>query len=231
MILANAATADAVYGPPPPPIPVPGGYFQVVTSQTIGASGGTIGPLSAGNVTATLVMPAGSFRAPQQVTITEPDVAAIGNGGRRGYLAIGGVGVVIQHGNGSPYLGLFSRPLILTLTSPQFSPGDLVVAWNGSRFVPVPGATVRNHTVTIRIFNPALQFYAVLSPTRAPLIAKVRRSARHGTSSAVASRSGAREAIFAALIRRPAGTLLPGLGVLAPTWLNAIAEAGRGVAS
>jgi hypothetical protein len=222
MIVASSATsadADTVYGPPPPPIPVPGGYFQVVTSQTIGTAGGTIGPLSAGNVTAGLVISGRSFTTPLQVTITEPDVAAIGDGGRRNHLAIGGVGVVIQN-NGAPFVGFFHEPLILTLSSPQLSPGDIVVVWNGRRFVPVPDATVHHHTVTIRIFSPGSQFFAILSPTGGPVTGIARRSAQRGTPSGVISQLRAPEAVFAALIRRPAGTPMPGLGVLAPAWLN-----------
>jgi hypothetical protein len=230
LVGVNSATANAVYGPPPPPVPVPGGYFQIVTSQTIGTAGGTIGPVSAGNVEATLTIPGEAFTLPLQVTITEPTVADIGNGGRRGHLAIGGVGVVIQDGP-SLYPGIFSRPLILTLSSPQLSPGDVVVVWNGTRFMPTPGAIVHNHSVTIRILSSSAEFFAILKPAGSPATGLAGPPRRHSASSSVTSEFMVSDAVFERLFRRSADFPMPGLGVLAPAWLNAFAGLGGSVTS
>ena len=101
------------YGPAPPAGPVPGGYFAVVTSQTFGPSGGTIGPVHVGALLVTVTIPAGAFPVPVQITLTAPDVAGIADAGFAGYQAVGGVGILVQE-NGTAYPGTFLKPLSLT---------------------------------------------------------------------------------------------------------------------
>jgi hypothetical protein len=49
---------------------VPGGYSVVVTSQTITPAGGTNGPVTVDGASVTLIVPAGAFPVPVQITLT-----------------------------------------------------------------------------------------------------------------------------------------------------------------
>jgi len=219
MVLASSGLANAQYGPPPGPIPVPGGYDQVVTSQTIGSGGTTIGPVTGGNVTVKLVVPAGSVPAGTHVTITQPDVSAIGNADFHGYTAVGGIGIVLQNPDGSDYHGYFNRPLIVTLTSANLAPGDIIVAWNGDHFERVD-AVVHGHTAIIRLTGEAsqYQYFAILSPSGTGL---------RGSAAPLHST----EAVFAGLLMPTVGSPLPGVGVLAPEYLRAFGALSFGLAN
>jgi hypothetical protein len=165
LLLAGAgeALADVAYGPPPPPAPsVPGGFSDVVTSVTIGPAGGKIGPVWVDGLLVTLLVPAGAFSAPVQITVTAPIVRAIGDAGFPGFEAIGGVGIQVQR-NGSPYRGTFLKPLKLDITSPSLTRSDLVVRWNGRRFV-------LDHSVDLDRQMAQISFdtdpdFAILRPT------------------------------------------------------------------
>jgi len=161
---AGGARAASGYGgpPPPPPPSVPGGFFTVVTSVTIGPAGGTIGSVRVGALHVKLRIPAGAFPVRVQITLTAPNVAGIGSGGFAGFLALGGVGIQVQE-NGSPYPGTFLKPLLLKLTSPPVKHSAIAVVWNGTRFVTVPTATVRHGLVQLT-FDTDPDF-AVLTPT------------------------------------------------------------------
>lgn len=153
--------AAGSYGPPPPPTPVPGGFFRVITSQTICPGGGTIGPVQSGVLQVTLRVPAGAFPVCVQITLTEPEVTGIGNAGFAGYRAFGGVGVQVQK-NGRSYPGTFLKPLGLTMASSQIHSSTIAVVWNGTRFVQVAGASVRPGVVSLT-FDSDPDF-AVLNP-------------------------------------------------------------------
>ena len=67
---AGGALAAGGYGPPAPVVPpAPGGFSAVVTSQTIGAGGGQVGPVTVDGVPTTLTVPAGAFRTSQAMRI------------------------------------------------------------------------------------------------------------------------------------------------------------------
>jgi hypothetical protein len=157
---AHAADIGANYGQPPPPPggAPPGGYFDVITSQTVTPAGGTIGPVVVDGAVITLVIPAGAFGVPVQITLTRPDLFAIGYAG---YKAEAGVGVQVQE-NGYSYPGTFRKPLTLIIRSASITPSSIVVVWNGTAFVPETDATVAPDDAVVR-FDTDPDF-AVLSP-------------------------------------------------------------------
>jgi hypothetical protein len=161
----RAARAASHYGPPPPPpsAPPPGGFSEVVTSRTITPAGGVIGPVIIDGATVRLVIPAGAFPAPVQITITEPNLRAFDGAGPAGYKLVVGVGIQVQE-NGSDYPGAFLKPLTLTIRSFSIRSSSIVVVWNGAAFVPVNDATV-SWGVAVVTFDSDPDF-AVLSPTR-----------------------------------------------------------------
>ena len=133
-----------------------------MTSVTIGQAGGKIGPVWVDGLLVTLLVPAGAFSAPVQITVTAPIVRAIGDAGFPGFEAIGGVGIQVQR-NGSPYRGTFLKPLKLDITSPSLTRSDLVVRWNGRRFV-------LDHSVDLDRQMDQISFdtdpdFAILRPT------------------------------------------------------------------
>jgi hypothetical protein len=150
---AAGAVAAAGYGPPPPaPGPAPGGYSAVVTSQTIGRSGRTIGPVRVGTCWIRLRVPTLAFPSKVQVTLTKPDLADIGNGGFAGYRAVCGAGIKVQHLNGSTYEGTFYKYLALRMSSHSISDSSIAVVWNGLAFVTVRTSSVGSRRATVH-FN------------------------------------------------------------------------------
>ena len=154
---ANSGVALAAYGPTPPVItdPGPGGFYCVVTSQSVSDQAGQIGPLRLGRGRASLRFGRQTFAGQSQVTLTEPfgrngleceGGRGIGDGGFSGFWAVAGLGILVQH-DGAAFHGRFARPLRVRLDSPMISPASLLVTWNGRRFVRVPGAVVRRGSV------------------------------------------------------------------------------------
>ena len=165
------AAAASNYGPPPPPagVAAPGGYSDVITSQTITSAGRTIGPLVADRAwgIVTLAVPADAFPVSVQVTVTGPNLFAVGDAAYAGYKAIAGVGIQVQE-KGSAYPGTFRKPLTLTIRSPLIKSSSAVVEWNGTAFVTETDAIVASGVAVVRFdTDPDL---AVLShvTTRAP---------------------------------------------------------------
>jgi len=160
----RAASAASSYGPPPPASGVapPGGYSDVVTSQTISTAGGTVGPVTVDGATVTLVVPAGAFPVSVQITLTGPDLFAVGSAGTTGYKAVAGVGIQVQK-NGSTYPGTFLKPLALTIRSSSITSSSVVVAWNGTAFVTESDSTFTAGAAVVS-FDTDPDF-AVLSPS------------------------------------------------------------------
>jgi hypothetical protein len=157
------AAAAGNYGPPRPATGVapPGSYSAVITSQTITPAGGTIGPVVVDGAAVTLVIPAGAFPVSVQITITGPNLFAVGDAGTAGYKAVAGGGIQVQE-NGSAYPGTFRKPLTLTIRSSSITPSDVAVVWNGTAFVTETDATVASGVSVVRFdTNPD---FAVLSP-------------------------------------------------------------------
>jgi hypothetical protein len=218
--------AQAAYGPPPPPVPVPGGFLTVVTSQTCDSGGVTIGPVSGGNTMTTVAVPGADCDPPIQITITEPDIAAIGTAGFCGHKAVAGIGVIIQNLDGSVDNAFFVDPIVVTISSPSLKPGSIVVAWNGERFVRV-GVAQHNGSVTIKLGHGGYNFFAILQPTRGhPLGHGPCRfgvgmgrgvGLGNGVSLGAFDRPGFINAFLTALFGRLFGQLPPGTGVM-PTF-------------
>jgi hypothetical protein len=120
----------------------------VVTSQTIGTAGGKVGPVSVDGITTTLTIPAGAFPVEVQITLTAPDLAAIGAAGFAGHSAVAGVGISVQE-NGSTYPGTFLKPLTVTMSSSSITSSSVVVVWNGTAFVTESSATVTAGSATV----------------------------------------------------------------------------------
>jgi hypothetical protein len=174
LLLAWPGTALAAYGPPPPPVaPVPGGFSEVVTSQTVGDAGMDITHLNLDGLDGSLLIRPGTFLTPVQVTITEPFLKesisttaysttagpalpgecgtgpGIGDAGFRGYCAVGGAGIIVQI-NGVDDTARFLKPMVLTFDwKPKIS--DLVVRWNGRHFVVVKNAVTRGHEAKVQV--------------------------------------------------------------------------------
>jgi hypothetical protein len=158
----RAASAASEYGPVSPAgAAAPGGFSDVVTSQTITPAGGTIGPVTVGGATVTLVIPAGAFPVSIQITITEANLFAVGNAGTAGYKAVAGVGVQVEE-NGVPYPGTFLKPLTFTIRSSSIVSSSVVMVWNGTAFVTEPDSTVASGAAIVS-FDTDPDF-AVLSP-------------------------------------------------------------------
>jgi hypothetical protein len=147
----RAATAASNYGPAPPAASVapPGGYSAVTTSRTIRPDGGTIGPVTVDGAKITLVIPAAAFPVSVQITMTRPNLPAVGSAGTAGYKAVAGVGIQVR-GNGSAYPGTFLVPLTLTIRSSSITSTSVVVVWNGTAFVTEPGITVISGAAVVR---------------------------------------------------------------------------------
>jgi len=138
---AGGALAAGGYGPPAPvPPKVPGGHCVVVTSQTITPAGGTIGPVTIDGASVTLIVPAGAFPVPVQITLTAPNLCAIGTAGFRCFKVVAGVGIQVQE-NGSTYPGPFLKPLSLDISSSSITASSILAVWNGTAFVTDPEFT------------------------------------------------------------------------------------------
>jgi hypothetical protein len=208
---ANSGVALAAYGPTPPVITDlgPGGFYCVVTSQSVSDQAGQIGPLRLGRGRASLRFGRRTFAGQSQVTLTEPfgrnglecEGGRIGDGGFSGFRAVAGLGILVQH-DGAAFHGRFARPLRVRLDSPMISPASLLVTWNGRRFVRVPGAVVRRGSVRAEVSAGA--DLAILSPG----------GRHHGAASSTVSMP-APAGFLAAAGLAAAGAPEPGLGLLA----------------
>jgi len=163
----GVALAAGGYGPAPPVPPrVPGGY-QCMVSRTVTPVGGTIGPVTIDGASVTLIVPAGAFPIPVQITLCAPELWARGNAGFRGFRVVAGVGIQVQE-NGSAYTGTFLKPLTLSMSSSRITSSSVVVVWNGTAFVAATDATVTSGAAVVK-FSTDPDF-AVLSPTAATAI-------------------------------------------------------------
>jgi hypothetical protein len=213
VLTASSGVSEASYGPPAPPVvPVPGGYYCVATSQTVGQPGKLIASLPLHRMVARLRIARGTFLIPVQVTITEPYGLSgvcrgrpdLGDAGHAGYWAVGGIGILVQR-SGTRYGRAFAKPLVLSLRSRWITRRSLVVVWNGGRFAIARHAVVRRRQARIRVRANA--DFAVLSPLRTSgdTDALPRRTARTPATS---------EDFVAALLRMPGDWQHPGLGIV-----------------
>jgi hypothetical protein len=147
-------------GSAPAAVTAPGGAggYAVVTSRTVTPAGGAIRSVSVPGGRVTVLVPAGAFPIPVQVTLTAPKLTAR----VAGYTIVAGVGIQVQE-NGVAYPGTFLKPLTLTVRSSAALASSLVAVWNGRALVTAPGATVGQGIATVR-FGTGARDFAVLSP-------------------------------------------------------------------
>lgn len=188
LVMASSGSAHAAvrYGFPPPGAPVPGGYSQVCTSQTIGPAGGRIGPLWCAGSLDTLRVPPGALPFRLQFTVTAADLDDIGDAGFPGYRAVAGAGIRITRG-GAEYHRLLSKPARLTMRAPWISCANTVVAWFGTRWVKWQGAVDRLGRASVS-FAQSDPDFAVLD--RIGCQAPAAGAAGHGGLAAGRGRSG-----------------------------------------
>ena len=187
---ADGALAAGGYGPPAAvPPTVPGGYSVVVTSQTITPAGGKIGPVTVNGASVTVIVPAGAFPVPVQITVTAPNLGAIGTAGFSGFKVVAGVGIHVQE-NGSTYPGTFLKPLTLIMSSSSITASSILTVWNGTSFVTDPDSTARSGEIK-GDFDTDPDF-AVLTPARGAT------TAIPGATSAVTGKPLLGEGILAA---------------------------------
>lgn len=240
LLLAGTGAAEAYIQPPPPPVSPPGGFLNVVTAQTVGPGGGTVGPVSVGNTETTVTIPPGAFPTPLQVTITAPtSVADIGNAGFCGYTAVAAVGVVIVNpATGSADYSFLTDPLIVTIKSADIKPGDIVVAWNGYKFVKL-GVAEAAGEVTVKITQAGYSFFAVLAPTGNAGLDPCGTTGPTGpaTGSVTRTTGGSLSAFrlnqtfLSSLFGAQPGVLASGIGVLSARYSRALAISARSLAA
>jgi hypothetical protein len=206
LLVAGQGAALASYGPPGPNPLTTGSYYCVVTSQSVGTGGTTLGPLKLGDAKVTVTIGSGTFPVGVQITVTEPHSKSGGCTTDPGKDQFGGpmqpaasVGVLVQH-NGSPYQGTENKPLVIKVVSKSITAHSQVETWQGAHFARASTAVVRSGTV--KIVGKASTDVEILS----------RHQPQAGSPSPPAAPAPARLLTVARLL--PVGAPQPGLGVL-----------------
>lgn len=221
-IPANAALTW--YGPPPPPNQsTPGGFNCILTSATVRPGGGTIGPLGDGALKITITIPPSTFPIPVQVTITEPYSGSgacqgVPVANLAGFRIVGGIGVEVTQANGLH--GQFPHRVRLqigALDAAGFRFEEVgAVGANGQ----VTAGTGRRHEGPITLGLSTSEVLAVFVKTRTHGSQGNTTSGRRHGHAILAS-----ERLTAALL--PAGSWLPGLGVVATGHNGFLLSAGH----
>jgi hypothetical protein len=163
-----AHAAGGGYGPGiGGPAGAPGGFSNIVTSQTFGVTGGSVTASVPGGQ-ARLTAPDGAFGQPVQAVMTAPDLSGINavlvQLGFGGYSAIAGVGISVDDVNGVPLAGQFTHPLALTITGAGIGAGDLLVEFTSlSTAATLQDAVFTAGSVTVSL--SADPDFAVLAPS------------------------------------------------------------------
>lgn len=136
------AAGSGYTSPTPTPSAVPGGFTQVLTSQTMTASPGTISVSGMGS-SASFSVPTGTFSAPTTVSVTAPNLSAITSSlpslGLGSYQALAGFGISFTNAVGSAVTPL--APITATIRNPAIAPGDILVKLTG----PTSSVTIPAH--------------------------------------------------------------------------------------
>jgi hypothetical protein len=217
----SSGIALAAYGPPSPlAVPPPGGFSCILTSQTLGPAAKVI-KVSLGTITAGISIPAGDFRTPVQITVTEPfgsgscsGGAGIGDAGFPGFSALGGIGIQVQqHGKN---LLQFPAPMTVRLGgSAHIHAGHRLVHWTGVKYKLAPESFTR-HAVTTHI-STSTDLALLVPGGHGPAPGHAARSGHAARAGGATRASGATTSlpgeILAAALALPHGSH-PGLGIL-----------------
>lgn len=118
--------------PSPSSSSVPGGYTQVLTSQTISASPKTITAVAAGS-SASFAFPAGAFSSPTTVSVTAPNLSGINSNlahmGLSSYSAISGFGISFSNSVGGAVTP--QVPIRATIHNSALRAGDILIKITG----------------------------------------------------------------------------------------------------
>jgi hypothetical protein len=159
--VASASTAGSQSVPPPVASPLPpGGFSTIVTTQTVGPAGGTVGPVDVAGAEVTVHIPAGAFPADVQIVITAPDLGAVPPA--PGFMVVAGVGIGVSI-NGTKYQGTFLKPITIDVASPKIDASSEVGVWTGSAFVLDSSSTLIAGLASITMDSDAA--FIVQSPT------------------------------------------------------------------
>lgn len=122
-----------------------GGYTNVVSAQSVPASGGTVSATVNGAKT-TVTVPAGDFSAPVQVVFIAgaPTTSSTSGVGGTPELAFG---IQIDQG-GQKLAGPYTHAIQVTITSSSITAGGTVDLLTGSGYTPATGWTVTNGSAT-----------------------------------------------------------------------------------
>jgi len=165
--VASAATAGRQSVPPPVATPLPpGGFSTIITTQTIGPGGGTIGPVTVAGAEVTVHIPAGAFSSNVEIVITAPDLAAVPP--TTGFVVVAGVGVGVSVG-GTKYSGTFLKPITIDIASSKITASSMVGTWNGSAFVTDPNSTVTAGMASISMDSDAAFIVQASTAKAAPV--------------------------------------------------------------
>jgi hypothetical protein len=216
----DSGVALAWYGPPALPASAtpPGGFSDIITSQTIDPSGGTIGPLNDGGLPVTITIPPDTFPTAVQVTVSEPFGSSQSQGyplsGMAGFRLVGGVGIEVSEGNTA--IARFPHPLRLRI-------GRLSVAGFKSEAAGVVDATGHVSAVAGRRHDGPITLAVRKSEVLAGFVSTRFRSDFRGNTASDSTAAGriasarylvvSRAEILTAALQ-PAGSWLPGLGVI-----------------
>lgn len=140
------------------PAGTPGGFSQVITTQTISPSttSTTTFSVPVNGATVQVSVPAGTFgNTPVQAVVTAPVLssvtAALGSYGLGGDQTLGGFGLsIFNPATGQPFAGTFAHPVTITVTNSVFQAGDKVLEFFSNGTVSVDStAVVVNGSVTV----------------------------------------------------------------------------------
>jgi hypothetical protein len=148
----------------------PTGFTDIVTTQTVQPSGGTV-TATAGSTTVKVVVPSGALATPFQVVVTSGTTSDLSGlpSGAQPTLAIG----IGFEQNGQKVTSTFNTPITVTITDSSITTAEQVVVYDPSTgtYVPVSQATnvanlvVTNGQVTFQVL--ADPYIALLAATSA----------------------------------------------------------------